>query len=446
MDTQGTTGGDLDAETQEPGQRTDMPRIAGACSQAQHGRESFGQLRAKVAAMEHQLYGHSRAGRVCSMTHENISAMHSRFAFLEAQVHFAACGPALASCLPDHSLCPAPVGLLINLLLQIEIGHRKQEFKQLRRTRSVDSAARSAGTLRRSRSVEQFREHPLSSGGHTPLASAEGNFSPLEGARRLESQSARMLARELEKKLRAQPETESDEDDLGIQQRRMFRAHEEMHPPAGANADAGGQRAAILHRTRSLPSIHDRETKLERTCSAGERGSRSSLPSGKAEAISSSGSKDDSMHELRRASSAAEQADEVNVHRIDVDDMFKMIRRKSLLTKADNFFQHASMKCILSAADRLVDQLNYFLIAHLAKVKAFICCMLCTISKVHACVRVLSIRVVNLAGWRAHNIFFFLQMCIRMHVIAITQYRPVVAGTARQAAAKDLRDFQGHGC
>ena len=42
----------------------------------------------------------------------------------------------------------------------------------------------------------------------------------------------------------------------------------------------------------------------------------------------------------------------------DVDHMFKMIRRNSLLSKADLSFQNASMKCIMSAADGMIDQLN----------------------------------------------------------------------------------------
>ena len=98
------------------GKRTEMPTIAGAAPSGDV-QESFGQLRAKVTAMEQQLFGRAAAAlraRVSPMTEESISAMQSRRAFLEAQVHFAASSPALAAHLPVHSRWRC--SLLTNLL------------------------------------------------------------------------------------------------------------------------------------------------------------------------------------------------------------------------------------------------------------------------------------------------------------------------------------------
>ena len=78
------------------GKNQEMQTIAGAIPSGDV-QASFGQLRRNVAAMEQQLYGRAAAALRARVSHteESISAMQSRRAFLEAQVHFAASSPAL---------------------------------------------------------------------------------------------------------------------------------------------------------------------------------------------------------------------------------------------------------------------------------------------------------------------------------------------------------------
>jgi hypothetical protein len=78
------------------GKNQEMQTIAGAIPSGEV-QASFGQLRRNVAAMEQQLYGRAAAALRARVSHteESISAMQSRRAFLEAQVHFAASSPAL---------------------------------------------------------------------------------------------------------------------------------------------------------------------------------------------------------------------------------------------------------------------------------------------------------------------------------------------------------------
>jgi hypothetical protein len=226
--------------------------------------------------------------------------------------------------------------------------------------RSLDSATNPAETLRRTRSVETVGEQ-WSSGGHTPFDS--GSFTEERAHRRknrLESQSARALAQELHTRLH--PETKQlhaeramgDDDGLHIQQRRLKPDHETECPPAVANVAKGGRQPfKIILRTRSLPSIHDHAA-IEQTRSVGETFTHSVLPS----------------TTLERTRSVGERYG----HSVlpDMDDMFKMIRRNSLLSKADLSFQSASLKCIMSAADGMIDQLNYFLVAQLANVSGIV--------------------------------------------------------------------------
>jgi len=250
--------------------------------------------------------------------------------------------------------------------VQIEISQRKQEFKQLRNScRSTYSATSAAEPLRRTRSVETVGEHQRS-GGHPPFNSSQasaGSFIEERAHRRhyrIESQSARALAQELH--MRLHPETtqvhsEGDDDGFQIQQRRLNTDHETKCPQVVANVAQGGRRPfKIPLRTRSLPSIHDHATTLEQTRSVSETYSHPLLPPMTLEQTRSVGETDS------------------NSVLPDVDHMFKMIRRNSLLSKADLSFQNASTKCILSAADGMIDQLNYFLVAQLANVSWIVSC------------------------------------------------------------------------
>ena len=147
-----------------------------------------------------------------------------------------------------------------------------------------------------------------------------------------------------------------DDDGLQIQQRRLNPDQDIKCLPAVANVAKGGRCPFRIIRTRSLPSIHDHATTLEQTRSVSETYSHPLLPPMTLEQRRSVGETDS------------------NSVLPDVDHMFKMIRRNSLLSKADLSFQNASTKCILSAADGMIDQLNYFLVAQLANVSWIVSC------------------------------------------------------------------------